>query len=613
MFRNALTAGITAIAGITSPVAAAADRQDMPQVIVTATRTAQTADQSLASVTVIDRDEIERSQARTTVELLRAKAGIHVSTSGGIGKTDSVFIRGTNSDHVLVLIDGVRAASATLGTFNWGNLRPDQIERIEIVRGPRASLYGSDAVGGVIQIFTRRNDAPTARIGYGGDDTREIEAGIGGGERWRYSLQVGALETDGIRTLDQASEDHGYDNVHTALGLDGELLSGLDLSFNLTHAEGTNELDPGTGNIDYKNSAASLKLEHAATAVWSQAFTLGYALDETDSASPTTPAVIQTERLSLGWQNDLTILNGLFTAGIDYWVDEASKDRNGIIDENIYNSAGFVQHQFSALNSDWTLGLRYDHHSEFGNETTGNIAWGHDLASGTRLIASYGTAFKAPTVNGLFWPRSVNSFFGTTFITQGNPNLQPEESNTAEIGLRHSFGPARAEVNLFHTDLENLIEWSTTQTGPSTFTSSPANVRDATIRGLELITSLDWAGWSLGANYTYLDATNDSNDEQLDRRPEHALDVTAQRDFGRHGIGIEALARSERNDRNATARLAGYGLVNLTYQYRPAPRWQVEARVENLFDKDYVLASSFAGEWNTLDRTLFVSLRYNGE
>ncbi|WP_201344688.1 TonB-dependent receptor domain-containing protein [Thiohalobacter sp. COW1] len=613
MFRTTLAAAITAASGFISPAAPAADSEEMPQVIVTATRTAQTADQSLASVTVIDRDEIERSQARSTVELLRAKAGIHISTSGGIGKTDSVFIRGTNSDHVLVLIDGVRAASATLGTFNWGNLRPDQIERIEVVRGPRASLYGSDAVGGVIQIFTRRNEGPTARIGYGGDDTREIEAGIGGGERWRYSLQAGALDTDGIRTLDQSSEKHGYDNLHAALGLDGELMPGLAMRFNLTHAHGTNELDPATGDIDYRNQAASLKLEHMTTAVWSQSLTLGYALDETDSASPTSPAVIQTKRRSASWQNDLTVFNGLFTAGIDYWVDEASKDRNGVIDENIYNSAGFVQHQFSALASDWTLGLRYDHHSEFGNETTGNIAWGHDLPTGTRVIASYGTAFKAPTVNGLFWPRSVDSFFGTTYIIQGNPDLQPEESQTAEFGLRHTFGKVRTEANLFHTDLKNLIEWSTVQTGPSTFTSSPANVRDATIRGLELIAAADWAGWNFGAGYTYLDATNDSNDEQLDRRPEHSLDLTAQRDFGRHGIGIEALARSERNDQNATTRLAGYGLVNLTYRYRPAPRWQVEARVENLFDKDYVLASSFAGDWNTLDRTLFVSVRYNGE
>lgn len=613
MFRNTLAAAITAVFGFTSPAASAADSEVMPQVIVTATRTAQTADQSLASVTVIDRDEIERSQARTAVELLRAKAGIHVSSSGGIGKTDSVFIRGTNSDHVLVLIDGVRAASATLGTFNWGNLRPSQIERIEIVRGPRASLYGSDAVGGVIQIFTRRNDAPTARIGYGGDDTRELEAGIGGGERWRYSIQGGALDTDGFRSVDQASEDHGYDNAHAALGLDGELLPGLDLSFNLTHAQGTNEFDPSTGNIDYRNQAASLKLEHATTAMWNQALTLGYALDETDSASPTSPAVIQTKRRSASWQNDLTIFNGLFTAGIDYWVDEASKDRNGIIDENIYNSAGFVQHQFSALASDWTLGLRYDHHSEFGNETTGNIAWGHDLPTGTRLIASYGTAFKAPTVNGLFWPRSVDSFFGTTYISQGNPNLQPEKSKTAEIGLRHAFGNVHTEVNLFHTDLKNLIEWSTTQTAPNTYTSSPDNVRDATIRGLELTASTNWAGWHLDAGFTYLDATNDTTDAQLDRRPERSLDITAQRDFGRHGIGIEALARSARNDQNATTRLAGYGLVNLTYRYRLAPRWQVEARVENLLDKDYVLASSFAGDWNTLDRTLFVSVRYNGE
>lgn len=602
----------TALTGLFIAPLQAQDIPTLDEIVVTATRTALTADEALAAVTVITRLDIERSQANSLDEVLRAVPDLEISRNGGYGKSTSLFLRGTNADHVLVLVDGVRAASATLGTFAWENLRPEQVERIEIVRGPRAALYGSDAVGGVIQIFTRKARAPFVQAGIGAHGTREISAGLGGGEQWRYSLEAGHFRSDGIPTNVVFNRDHGYENSHFAAGLEGEITPGLKLNLDFTHAQGHSELDANTGNEDFRNRVFSARLAHRVSETWSQRLLLGHTLDDYTTHSPTSPSNITTRRTSLAWQHDLALIPaGLTSLGLDLWRDRADKDNSGAIHQSLDTVGVFAQQQWRALASDWVLGLRGDHHDRFGEKTTGSLAWGRDLAPGTRLTASWGTAFKAPTVNGLFWPYSSDVFFGTTYITLGNPNLRPESSRGLELGLRHKLGAGFSlGANLYRTRIKDLIEWQGSQTGPAEYTYQPANVSSAAIDGLELTAVGNLGGWRMNAGLTFLDAENESTGAQLDRRPRRKLGLTLGRAVGAGDFQAEWIAASARNDLNDTTRLGGYGIVNLAYRQALGKDIDLQARVENLFDKDYVLASSFSGDYNTFGRSLFLTLRY---
>lgn len=613
MQRNLLAAGLfSTLAGLFVAPVSAQDIPTLGEIVVTATRTALTADEALAAVTVISRRDIERSQANSLDEVLRAVPDLEISRNGGYGKSTSLFLRGTNADHVLVLVDGVRAASATLGTYAWENLRPDQVERIEIVRGPRAALYGSDAVGGVIQIFTRKARGPFVLVGTGSHGTHEISAGLGGGEAWRYSLEAGHFRSDGIPTNAVFTRDHGYENTHLAAGLEGNLAPDLKLSLDLTHAQGHSELDAGTGNEDFRNRVFSARLAHKVSETWSQRLALGHTLDDYTTHSPTSPSNITTRRTSLAWQHDLAWFpSGLTTLGVDLWRDRADKDNSGTIHQTLDTAALFAQQQWRGLGSDWVLGLRGDHHERFGSKTTGSLAWGRDVLPGTRLTASWGTAFKAPTVNGLFWPYSSDLFFGTTYITQGNPNLRPESSRSLELGLRHKLAPDLSlGANLYRTRIKDLIEWQGTQTGPTEYTYQPANVSRAAIDGLELSATGRVGDWRLNAGLTFLDAENESSGAQLDRRPKRKLGLVLGRTLNSGDFQAEWIAASARNDLNNTTRLGGYGIVNLAYRHSLGKDADLLVRVENLFDKAYVLASSFSGDYNTFGRSLFLTLRY---
>ena len=600
------------IAGLFAAPVPAQDIPILDEIVVTATRTARTADETLAAVTVLTRRDIERSQAKSLDEVLRTVPDLDISRNGGYGKSTSLFLRGTNAGHVLVLVDGVRAASATLGTYAWENLRPEQVERIEIVRGPRAALYGSDAVGGVIQIFTRKARGPFVQAGLGSHGTREISAGIGSGENWRYSLEAGHFRSDGIPTNAVFSENHGYENTHLAAGLEGDIVPGVKLNLDVTHAQGHSELDAGTGNEDFHNQVFSARLAHRVSDTWSQRLVLGHALDDYTTHSPFLPSNITTRRTSLAWQHDLALMaGGLTTLGLDLWRDKADKDNSGTLHASLDTVAVFAQQQWRALGSDWVLGLRGDHHDRYGEKTTGSLAWGMDLTSNTRLTASWGTAFKAPTVNDLFWPLSSDVFFGTTYVTLGNPDLRPESSRSMELGLRYKpAADLSLGANLYRTRVKALIEWQSTQTGPDEYTYQPANVSRAAIDGLELTANGRLGDWRLTGGLTFLDAENEATGAQLDRRPKRKLGLTLGHAVGRGDFQAEWVTASARNDRNDTVRLGGYGIVNLACRRPLSKDLDLQARVENLFDKDYVLASSFSGDYNTLGRSLFLTLRY---
>jgi len=577
-----------------------APQQELNPVVVTATRTAQTADETLASVTVITRDDIERSQSQDLFEVLRTQAGVDIARTGNAGGDVSLFLRGTNSNHTLTLIDGVRASSATTGKFSLTALDLSQVERIEIVRGPRASLYGSDAIGGVIQIFTRKSTGFRIRAEGGSFGTKKLDFGLGGGDKIKYSLNASLKDIDGysatnennVFSYDPDKDSFKAKNLSFSLGL--PITEKINIDFTTWYNNNETEFD--TGVSDNINKTSNLKLNYATNTAWSQSYSIGYASDETQTDSPFVLSSIFSERKIFDWQNDIVIgTQHLITAGINYYEDQVDNFDNGtnslVFDEKIDNSAIYTNWQTAFGKNDFQLGLRYDDHSEFGSEPTGHIAWGRQIDK-VKVRASYGTAFKAPTVNELFHP----GFFGSF---AGNPDLQAETSGSFEIGANHAFSKAqRFDVSIYDTRIEDLIAFEGTN-------SQAINIGEASIRGLELGYTFNNNIWVIQGNFTLQDATNEDTNSPLLRRADQKMAVNVSHSIKKTGnIAAELILSSDRPD--IGTQLPGYGVLNMSTNYPISKKLMLQGRIENLFDKEYETVSGY----NTAARSAFVALQY---
>lgn len=583
--------------------AVAAQAQTAPDtLVVTATRTAQTADQALASVTVIDREEIDRKQAHTVTELLQQAPGVVITNNGGRGKATSISLRGTNSDHVLVLIDGIKAGSATNGAVAFQDLAPEQIERIEIVRGPRSSLYGSEAIGGVIQIFTRKGAdgfKPRFSMAVGSDDAREVMLGASGGtENGWYNLSVSDFTTDGFsvrETTGPDADDDGYDNRSYALRGGYRFNEQVETELFWTRNEGENEFDgsrQNEGRSRLQTLGGVLRLNP--TDAWQVEARIGRSQDESDNyLNGDWKSNFDTERdtFSVQSSHQLGVHNQL-TWGGDYQDDEIASRSNEYAVTSRDNTGVFGLYQIYKGAHDVSISLRHDDNEQFGGKTTGSLAWGVDLPRNLRLVTSYGTAFKAPTFNDLYWPGA------------GNPDLQPEESESWEMGLSGEHAGVSWSANLYQTDIDNLIAWAPAPTAADPWRWIPMNVNEARIRGLELTAATRIADWDLSTSLDLMDPKDRDTDELLNRRARKVFNLSADRDFGAYALGGTLHAVGKRNDGNE--RLSGYTTVDLRGSYRLGNDWALKAKVENLLDEDYQTAKGY----NQPDRTLWLSLHY---
>ncbi len=559
-------------------------------VIVTATRTAQTVDDTLASVTVITREEIEASQSNSIMDLLQSRVpGIDFSRNGGPSSATVLLLRGGESDHALVLVDGVRAASVTSGAFNWPGLAPEQIERIEIVRGPNSTLYGSEAIGGVIQIFTRKGDALHASIGGGSYGTGKASLG-GGGElgSGSYHVNLSHEQSDGFSSTNSQSSAYeadydGYRNSSIDAGFSLPLSDATQISLNLLHSDSRSEYD----NTGYNNahdetvdSSGELRLDWQTLYNWSQRLVVN-ASEQRYQSYDSWPAIINSHRRGANWQNDITLTEQqLLTLGVDWQQD------NGVIDgsynETLDNRAAFLQYQWHGERYDLLLGARGDEHSEYGQHNTGRLTLGSRVGKG-RIYATYASAFKAPVFNELYYPG------------YGDTNLKPEESTTGEIGYRlHGF-----QASLYRTRLKNMI-----QSDPNTWTA--VNVGRAQLEGLELEYRKNIGSWQLNSAVTLQKTEDLDSGKQLIRRAEKKLQFSASGPLDeKTRIGIEANYTGPRTD-FGDVELAAFTLLNLTGEYRLDKQWLVRGRIDNLLDEDYSLAYGY----NAAGVSAYLTLSY---
>jgi vitamin B12 transporter len=580
-----------------------------PTVIVSATRTAQTVDETLAPVSVVTREDIERLQANSVQDVLRGLPGVSFANNGGPGKATSLFLRGAESDQVLVLIDGLKVGSATLGAFRFQDLPVEQIERIEVVRGPRASLYGSEAIGGVVQIFTRKGGGrvkPFARATAGSRHTFDSSAGIqGGGDRAWFNASGTVFTTRGIDACrgvltagcfaDEPDRD-GYRNRSVALRAGVRPTATSEVEGHVLATSGHNESDGGifTGNrSDVRERVLGAKVSLAPLEPWQLTLRGGRSREEADNDKD---GVFVSEFISrrdtFVVQNDVQVGDAhLLTAGFDWQRDQVDGS-TPYPTRSRWNKGLFGQLQGFYGAHDVLVAYRHDDNQAFGSANTGSAAWGWRFHPSVRMVASYGTAFKAPTFNELYFP-----FFG-------DPTLDPEESRTWELRFEGRTTAARWSVGAFRSRVTDLIGFD-----PQTFTA--VNVGKARIRGIEATLLTTLAGVDVDASYTLLDPRNRESganfDKLLPRRPEQVLRLDLDRRVGPLRVGATILAESERfDDPGNLRRLGGYVVVDLRAEYALAPSWTLQARVENLLDKSYETAAFF----NQPGRGAFVTLRY---
>jgi vitamin B12 transporter len=591
------------------------DVSEVDPVVVTATRTAETADETLAPVSVVTREDIERTQARSTVDLLRGLPGVAVASFGGPGRVSNLYLRGTNPNQVLFLVDGIKVGSATTGQTELQNLPVDQIERIEVVRGPRSSLYGSEAAGGVVQIFTRRGGGPLTAFGSitaGSDQTAGISGGLrGGGDQGRFSISGNLDQSEGFDACsgrgfpyfdgcgtDEPDAD-GWRNrgVSASAGYDfGERVS-VDATF--LRAETDVDFDGAFQNeAENVQQVAGAQLRLRPLDAWDLKLAAGRSWDEQENLKDGVFASrFDTRRDSLSLQNDVAIGGAhLVTVGVDYQHDRITSDVEYTVDSR-ENIGVFGEYQVWLGPAAAKGSLRHDDNEQFGGHTTGDLVLGYDITDGLRVTAAYGTAFTAPTFNDLYFP-------GDPFFAGGNPDLEPEQSRSAELGLAGRTGPLDWSLNLYETHIDDLITLV-----PPTFAAE--NLDRARIRGLEATTLGRVLGTDVAAYLTLLDPRNESDGPDdgnlLPRRPEQTFRLDLDRRFGAAGVGATLFAAGRRfDDPGNRVRLDGYTLLDLRASYAFSDALSIRARLENVFDQDYETVAYY----NQPGRGLYVTLRY---
>lgn len=582
-------------------------------VIVTATRTAQTIDETLASVVVIDRATIEQTQALDTADLLRLHAGLDVTRNGGPGQTTSIFIRGAESNHTLIMIDGVKINSGTIGAAAVQNISPDLIEKIEIVKGPRSTLYGSEAIGGVINIITRRAATGTAfnaSVGAGNQGTRKIKGGIHhGGKALRGGIEVQRNISNGFPALRASMLDRGYENNSVNAYL-GAKLSSIDIEVSHWQTQGNSEYQDSFTldalDQDFTNRASALTLKANPSAVWVTQAQLSQIADIIDQnqVNPFSNAYdfAHTTRTVFEWQNDVQISSEhLFTTGLILSREntESLSYGTGFNKDTDVNSL-YVQDDLTLGAHQFLGAVRATDHDTAGLHTTWNLGYGYQATLDTRLIANAGTAFRSPDASDRFG-------FG------GNPNLKPETSRTLELGMRHNIranlhANHSVAITAFYNRMEDLISYNDPDGFFGPVPGANENIENATVRGIETSYRLTLAQWRFQLEGMLQNAKNRSTGASLARRASRSLTASAVYDLGQHQIGLDLLASGPRKDSDFSSDINnGYSLLNLTAQTRLGPHWTVRGKIENLLNKEYTLVTGY----NTQGRLALVSVEYN--
>ena len=598
---SVITLALAAAMSVPAQAAGTADEV----IVVTANRTSQSLDQVLSPVHVLDRQDIERIQPKSIADLLEQVVGLDINRQGSGGQQMSVFTRGTDAGHLLVVVDGQRIGSATLGETALAGIPTAQIERIEVVKGPRAALWGSDAIGGVVQIFTRQLAGgewslglETGSKGFAG---ATAAAGLQHGEG-STTISLHSEKSDGfdVREIatdtspDEQPDEDGYDRLSLAVNGSQSLGQAFTLSWLAKLDKGNSEFDTtfGGDETDIDNSQWQLKGDYQ-SAGWQHALSLGQAEEQSDTYGLTVAKAdasrFKTSRDQLTWLSQYRYSEYLSLAvGADLYrekIDTATAYNKEERDVKAY----FGQLSFDKDNFILQSALRYDDIEAIDAETTYNVSAGYRLGGGWLISLNAGEGFKAPSFNDLYYPWG------------GNPDLVAETSESLELLVRGAAAGVELTFNLYQTDVENLIDWA--EVAKDVW--QPSNVDSVEIEGAELTLAGDAFGLSHQADISYVDAVDAGDGKRLDRRAKNNFSYRAGYQWQQLDLTLEYQYHGRRMDRGTA--LKAYELVNLSVGYQLTSQWQLRLKANNLTDKVYETASGF----NTPRAEYFLSLNYN--
>ncbi len=586
---------------LASPVLAnAAEREDalkLPQTLITGNRQVEARSDSSSANSVFTREDIDRLQPTSLTDLLGRVPGVQVARSGGRGGLPGIYIRGTKSAQSLVLVDGQRMANATSADSNLQYLTIDQIERVEVLRGSRSVIYGSDAIGGVIQIFTRRgaDSAPQLRLhsATGSYGSWQNSLGISGGdELTRYNLSGSLEETAGInRTHESFPSDNDHDayrNKSLSLNLSHYLSEELEVGLTAMKNLGKTELDNSFGRwdpttmtvsgqqlySDFDISSVGSFIDAQLSERWNSRLELGHSenREKTRDKLSTEIYSFNTYRDSLNWQNNLALddRNSLIL-GADAYEDRVRS--NTVFEEDSrWNRAVFIQQRFHGDSFSTELGLRHDQNQQFGSHNTWSASLSVPLNANNDVLLSYSEGFRAPTFNDLYYPQF------------GNPNLKPEYSKSYEVQWRSQLSEtSRLETSLYRTDIRDAI------VADADFIQQ--NIGAAQITGFESALQQEWFGWQSSLGIAIIDPRDRDTGHTLGRRARRTLSLDLDRQFDRLGVGASWQAVSSSfNDEDNKQPIGGYGLLGLRGNWQASSQVRFDLKVDNLLDKSFTRA-----------------------
>ncbi|MCH4872062.1 TonB-dependent receptor domain-containing protein [Pseudomonas sp. TMW22091] len=558
----------------------------LPQTLITGNRQVEARSDSTSANSVFTRDDIDRLQPTSLTDLLSRVPGVQVARSGGRGALPGIYIRGTKSAQSLVLVDGQRMANATSADSNLQYLNIDQIERVEVLRGSRSVIYGSDAIGGVIQIFTRRGavHAPQLRLhsAVGSYGSTLNSLGLSGGDtQTRYNLSASLENTAGInRTTVSYPVDNDHDayrNKSVSLNLSHNLTDAVEVGISAIKNTGKTELDAMFGQKGYSDfdiSSVGGFIDAQINDRWNSRVEWGHSENREKTRDKLSPDLyaFNTYRDSLNWQNNLTLNDQhSLIVGADSYEDRVRSST--VFDEDSrWNRAVFVQHRFHGDYFSTELGVRHDQNQQFGSHNTWSASLSVPLNVDNEVLLSYSEGFRAPTFNDLYYPQ------------YGNSALKPEYSKSYELQWRSQLtDSSRLETSVYRTDIRDAI------VADADFIQQ--NIGAARITGFESALHQEWFGWQSSLGVAIIDPRDRDTGHTLSRRARRTVSLDLDRQFDRLGVGAswQAVSNSFNDDDNKQP-IGGYGLLGLRGNWIASPEVRLELKVDNLLDKSFTRA-----------------------
>ncbi|KJY67526.1 TonB-dependent receptor domain-containing protein [Vibrio nigripulchritudo] len=567
-------------------ISVAQEAAETETLVVTANRFEQSTQSTTLPVVVVTKAEIEAIQANDIYEVLRRLPGIQVGSNGGYGQSQSLFVRGTNSDHVLVLIDGVRTSSATTGQANIAAIPLVGVQRVEFVRGTRAALYGSDAVGGVINIITDTSVSEAkANLGFASNNYQKASLAVSGeiGESTSGSFAAKFAETEGFSAQNSSGNEDadGHKVAEFAASLTHQLNNEISFKFNSTYSDGEVEYDPADSKKDQQLYSIVGSANYSGEKLSSK---LAVSKAQDSSYYPSFNGTFQTDSQSVAFTNLYSVTSEISVgAGVDWYKDDISETSTKYDETSRTNKSAYVSGFFDNQTFQAELAVRGDDNQRYGKNSTWQVGLGYKVTDNHRVTANAGTAFKAPTFNDLYYPGS------------GNPDLKPEKSTNYELALEGRQSWIDWRVAAYQNKIKDmLIGW-------------PAkNVGEAEIKGVELSGLFETGAFSHEVSLDFMDPKDKINDVQLSRRAKQSAKWNATYVADEWQADISYLYQGKRVDNDGKTELGAYSLVDVAASYFVTEQLTVRGRIANLFDQNYVLAKGY----NTQERSYFVNLDY---